>query len=148
MKIAFLVDEFPSLSETFVLNQIVGLLERGHEIDVYANRRGKLPWSHSEFSEHDLIKGTFYLEQGIQGMPPNKLLRLLKAFPVMIELWRKGRSGCLASLNIAKYGKQAASLELLYRSAQFSRKIILRHCSLSFRSEWSDRGGLEGTRSV
>ncbi|MEN9519388.1 MAG: hypothetical protein RLZZ381_1976, partial [Cyanobacteriota bacterium] len=35
MRIAFLVDQFPSLSETFILNQITGLIDRGHEIDIY-----------------------------------------------------------------------------------------------------------------
>ena len=35
MRIAFLVNNFPMLSETFVLNQITGLLDRGHEVDIY-----------------------------------------------------------------------------------------------------------------
>jgi len=38
MKIAFLVDYFPNLSETFILNQITGLIDRGHEVDVYKAR--------------------------------------------------------------------------------------------------------------
>jgi colanic acid/amylovoran biosynthesis glycosyltransferase len=38
MRIAFLVDYFPSVSETFILNQITGLIDRGHEVDVYATR--------------------------------------------------------------------------------------------------------------
>ena len=37
MKIAFIVNEFPSLSETFVLNQIVGLVEAGHDVHIYAS---------------------------------------------------------------------------------------------------------------
>ncbi len=36
MKIAFIVEKFPTLSQTFVLNQITGLLDRGHELDIYA----------------------------------------------------------------------------------------------------------------
>lgn len=35
MKVAFIVGTFPVLSETFTLNQIVGALERGHEVDIY-----------------------------------------------------------------------------------------------------------------
>ena len=38
MKIAFIVDNFPCLSQTFVLNQITGLIERGHEVDIYAKK--------------------------------------------------------------------------------------------------------------
>ena len=31
MNIAFIVSEFPRLSETFIMNQITGLIDRGHE---------------------------------------------------------------------------------------------------------------------
>lgn len=36
MKIASIVYKLPTFSETFVLNQIVGLIERGCEVDIYA----------------------------------------------------------------------------------------------------------------
>jgi len=36
MKIAFIVNEFPSLSQTFALNQIAGLIDRGHDVDIFA----------------------------------------------------------------------------------------------------------------
>ena len=41
MKIAFVVSEFPALSETFILNQIVGLRKHGYEVDIYAENRGR-----------------------------------------------------------------------------------------------------------
>lgn len=37
MRICFVVDKFPSLSETFVLDQIAGCLERGMEVGVVCN---------------------------------------------------------------------------------------------------------------
>ena len=40
MRIAFVVTEFPSRSQTFVRDQINGLIERGHTVDVYAVRNG------------------------------------------------------------------------------------------------------------
>ena len=42
MKVAFIVGQFPILSETFILNQIVGLIERGHDVDIYADQKGDL----------------------------------------------------------------------------------------------------------
>ena len=36
MKIAFVANHFPVLSETFILNQVEGLLELGHEVTVHA----------------------------------------------------------------------------------------------------------------
>ena len=32
MKIAFLVNRFPALSETFIVQQLAGLVERGHDV--------------------------------------------------------------------------------------------------------------------
>ena len=42
LRIAYVVGEFPSVSETFVLNQITGLMERGHHVDVWADRPGTI----------------------------------------------------------------------------------------------------------
>ena len=36
MRVAMLVRNFPMVSETFVINQAVGLIDRGHEVDLYA----------------------------------------------------------------------------------------------------------------
>jgi len=47
MRIAYVVGAFPSLSETFVLDQITGLLDRGHEVDVFAERPA-VPGAHRE----------------------------------------------------------------------------------------------------
>lgn len=41
MKIAFFLNEFPVLSQTFVLNQIESIARSGHEVHVYAKRRSK-----------------------------------------------------------------------------------------------------------
>jgi colanic acid/amylovoran/stewartan biosynthesis glycosyltransferase WcaL/AmsK/CpsK len=38
MRIAFIVGGFPLISETFILNQITGLMDLGHEVDIYARR--------------------------------------------------------------------------------------------------------------
>jgi colanic acid/amylovoran biosynthesis glycosyltransferase len=40
MRIAYIVGAFPHVSETFIVNQIVGVAEQGHEVDVYATCEG------------------------------------------------------------------------------------------------------------
>jgi len=54
LRIAFLVDSFPALSETFVLNQITGLIDLGHEIDVYAAGRSRDERAHPEVAAYGL----------------------------------------------------------------------------------------------
>lgn len=39
MQILFIVGSFPALSETFIFNQITGLIDRGHEVDTYSLNR-------------------------------------------------------------------------------------------------------------
>ena len=36
MKIAFIVSGFPVLSETFILNEITGLLDLGYDVQIFA----------------------------------------------------------------------------------------------------------------
>lgn len=60
MRIAVVVSEFPSLSETFVLNQVTGLLDRGHEVDIVADIRGVGPHVHPAVRAYDLEARTYY----------------------------------------------------------------------------------------
>jgi hypothetical protein len=41
MRVAFVVEKFPNISETFILDEIVGAIRRGVEVDVYALRKGE-----------------------------------------------------------------------------------------------------------
>ncbi|RCS22208.1 colanic acid biosynthesis glycosyltransferase WcaL [Phyllobacterium salinisoli] len=43
MKIGVVVDKFPSLSETFVLDQVNGFLERGFEVGIICNEKALMP---------------------------------------------------------------------------------------------------------
>jgi len=60
MRIAFIVNTFPSLSQTFILNQITGLMDRGHEIDIYARTPTAQPKIHSDVETYHLYKRIHY----------------------------------------------------------------------------------------
>ena len=107
IKIAYMVFEFPILSETFILNQIAGMLERGCEVDIYAERRGDLSKVHPLVEKYNLQQRTYYLPElpenlterlvtGLQLIPryakkcPRQLLRSLYPFPLTdltLSLW-------------------------------------------------------------
>lgn len=55
MKIAFLVNRFPTVTETFILNQITGLLDRGHEVDIFAPQRGSEREAHPQVRAYNLM---------------------------------------------------------------------------------------------
>lgn len=52
---------FPLLSETFVLNQIIGLINRGHEVDIYTRRYGDYSKMHPDVLTHKLLSHTYRL---------------------------------------------------------------------------------------
>ncbi|MCK9595834.1 glycosyltransferase [Candidatus Pacearchaeota archaeon] len=63
MKIAFVVHNFPKLSETFILNQIIGLIDMGHEVDIYAHSPSGEEIIHKEIIDYGLLEKTFYYER-------------------------------------------------------------------------------------
>ncbi len=62
MKIAFFVRKFPSLSQTFILNQITGLLDRGHDVLVVAEQEPGPGPVHEAVREYRLEERVVYLD--------------------------------------------------------------------------------------
>lgn len=60
MNVAIFVSSFPSVSETFVLNHIVDLTSRGHNVVIYAADRGSTSALSPEARKLRLIDRTFY----------------------------------------------------------------------------------------
>ena len=60
MRIAFIVDAFPDISGTFILNQVTGLIDRGHVVDIYAPQGKILPLQHPVVGERGLLSNTYY----------------------------------------------------------------------------------------
>lgn len=61
VKIAFFVSEFPVLSETFIVNQIVDLKQKGYRVRIYARERGCQRIVHKKINEHELLSDTKFL---------------------------------------------------------------------------------------
>lgn len=111
MKIAFVVRKFPTLSETFILNQIIGLIDRGHSVDIYTIYLGDIKNTHHDFYRYNLLERTYYPPQ----VPYNPALRIFKAIYLFVKKINRAPL-LIQSLNIFKYGRQAASLYLFYLS--------------------------------
>ncbi len=76
MKILHVVSEFPSLSETFILDQITGLRDLGHDIAILADRPGKDAASrtvHPDIERHDLLSRTSYRPSLARSRPKRRL---------------------------------------------------------------------------
>jgi len=60
MRIAVVVGTFPELSETFILDHVIGLLERGHDVQIIANRPVETEPVHYDVHSLDLVSRTVY----------------------------------------------------------------------------------------
>jgi colanic acid/amylovoran biosynthesis glycosyltransferase len=110
LRVAMFVDRFPVISETFVVNQIVGLLERGHEVDIYSltAKKPHLGSVHPDVSAYGLIGKTRYATAG-----PRQPAAFLRAG--LAEFAGVLANAPLALLHVLhpRYGRNAAFLRLL-----------------------------------
>ncbi|WP_286760399.1 glycosyltransferase [Salegentibacter sp. UBA1130] len=72
INIAFIVKGFPTLSQTFIVNQIVALLKEDHEVDIFAFRKGDLTNLHPDIAKYHLLDRVTYKEE----IPPSKKRRV------------------------------------------------------------------------
>lgn len=118
MKIAYIVGGFPAISETFIVNQIAGMVARGEDVDILvtAKRKGKTPHLPEAVVRHKLMERVLRI-----GAPRNFLLRLLRLLPLLLAYGWREPGVVMRSVNIARYGKSAARLALLYTALTLIR---------------------------
>ena len=122
MRIAFFVTRFPSLSQTFVLNQITGLMDLGHEVDILADRAGNESKIHQDVREYNLLDRTFYYGNFFESTPKRIFPRVSKGLRWIGKyIWERPLP-VLRSLNVLKYGRDAAYFRLLFRIIPFLDK--------------------------
>ncbi len=115
MRIAFIVPQFPSISQTFVLNQITGLLDRGHEVEIFALRPGDESKVHRDVEEYGLLRRTTYLTP----IPAGRLERGLQGVRQALHHLPRHPGKVLGALNVFRFGREAASFSVLLRVLPF-----------------------------
>jgi colanic acid/amylovoran biosynthesis glycosyltransferase len=146
MRIAFIVSAFPTLSETFILNQITGLIDRGHEVDIFVRCRGRDSQVHEDVFKYGLLRRTFYKP----SIPDNKFKRLLKGLYLFVFNFHRSPKLLIRSLNLFKYGKKAANLYMLFDVIPFlgRRPYDIIHCHFGpsglLGVQMRDLGAIEG----
>lgn len=116
LRVAFVVGLFPLVSETFVVDQISQLAERGVSVEIFAFGRGDESNVTPTYFKHDLGNRVRYLEY-----PLGHLARLRHAPSRAIRLARQSPRTLLRALNVFRYGRWALSLKLLYWTEAFGR---------------------------
>ena len=142
MRIAFFVGCFPYLSETFILRQITGLLDLGHEVDIYSEERPEEDAVHPEVAQYGLLERTTYMDLPAEAgywelpvwpitqrsWPPgsekgiSNFGRVVRALPKLTQCLTMSPRLTCEVLNRTRYGYQAESLSSLYRLARLCER--------------------------
>lgn len=115
MRIAFLPGVFPMLSETPVLNQITGLVARGHEVDIYGDRPKRAEAYHPSIDRLGLLARARYRPD----LPATTLGRWTKAWQLYAEAGPEAKRVLRRSMNLLRFGTRAATGRLPLQTAQF-----------------------------
>jgi colanic acid/amylovoran biosynthesis glycosyltransferase len=79
MKIAFIVQWFPALSESFILSQITHMIDRGHTVEILSQYRTDETLLHQSVVDYGLLSRTSFG----YSIPRSKVLCRLKAAAVL-----------------------------------------------------------------
>jgi colanic acid/amylovoran biosynthesis glycosyltransferase len=138
MRIAVITGVFPSLSETFVINHVVALLDRGHDVTVFAFKSGGTAGAHDIVRARGLDRMVRLLDPFIADTP---VVRLLRRIGLLLTAgWR--RPGLAFRAIDPRIGGRAALNLSLFTYAQAFRRpraFDVVHCHFA----WA---GLIGTR--
>ncbi|UGV40304.1 glycosyltransferase [Methanococcoides orientis] len=104
MNIAFVVGPFPKLSETFILNQITGLLDMGHKVEIFAVSN-----PNEEVVNEDVIR--YNLMDHVHYSPKYNTITPKEIKSLFFNFFKDWNKICKA-LNVFKYGR--SSIRLLF----------------------------------
>ncbi len=114
MRIAHVVDRFPQLSETFILNMITGLIDRGHHVDIIPLRSQPLKnlTIHQDVLKYRLLD---YTHQPIP-IPQNPAYHLIKLlYHALSRLLRTSTPHSYA-IRLIHLGRKSGSIKVLIRA--------------------------------
>jgi len=131
MRIAYVLSAFPIISETFVLNQITGLVDAGHEVDILVLRYGETQVVHQDVTKYHLLDNIHLAGDAIELMPRNKFKRVLKGLKIFAQSSHAEKRVLLRCLNFARLRSDAWTLSLFFRAhtaLQQPRDYDVIHC--------------------
>ena len=115
MRIAFIVDRFPTISETFILNQMTGLIDQGHDIDIYAD------WIQDPSAAHpDVIR--YGLLNQARFLSGHRFVRICQKVILLIQSIFKSPSIFRQLLFFFQPSQYFESFRLFYSAAPFFQR--------------------------
>lgn len=125
MNVTFLTSHFPELSEQFIINQVVGLIDDGVDISIISLHDSKKNMINPEF---DLYNITDRIE--FVSIPKKLLYRAFKAVPKIFKLLILSPGKLFTAFNIRRYRRAVFSLKTVYILDFYMKKRKLMFCTV------------------
>jgi len=141
MNILYILNNFPKLSETFVLNEITQLVDLGHKVYIVGFYKPNKTKTHDKVKEYDLIKKTKYLTP--VALKISNIIKDLLTFGRGIKLLFEDRK--IEKLKFLKliyqndkntsFLRKITSLLYCWETIKFIEKKDIKHIHCHFASE-------------
>ena len=119
ISIAIFVETFPTISETFILNQITDLINRGHTVKIFALRKGDRKVMHQNILGYDLFSQTYYKEVNYKSKLSRYFYFIKDCFYYKKRInWKL----LFRKFNVKKYGKKAVNLDFYLKNKWLLQK--------------------------
>ena len=105
MRIAFIVGGFPRISETWILAQVTALLDRGHDVEIYARRSSAESVVHADVTDYGLMRRAHFFD-----VPTSRLGRSVRAAGTLARHLPGHPAAMLRCLDVRRWGSAYAAL--------------------------------------
>jgi colanic acid/amylovoran biosynthesis glycosyltransferase len=118
LRVAVWVKVFPPRYESFIVNQIEGLLARGHEVHVVANRKGD-HWHLVSQQMQEQLKGRIHYQPSV---PPRRMQRWVGAAAMSVASAVTRPSSVGALLGVVTRSARLGNTDLLFKMLPFLKQ--------------------------
>jgi colanic acid/amylovoran biosynthesis glycosyltransferase len=126
LSVAFVVGVFPATSETFIINQVADLIDRGVDVRIFSLSKGSEDTVSDRYTTYRMKERVVYLTP-----PKNIGLRLCMGAGIALRMLFTHPRILFRALNMRKYGAVSKSLKLLFWVFPFlDTKFDLIHCHM------------------
>lgn len=125
LKVAMVVGVFPALSESFVINQITGLMNAGHEVDILSFKQSTETQVHDDIRKYKFLRKVVYFKRVPKHMFQAGLKFCATFFRFILFYPRE----IVGVLNVKKYGNFYVMLDNFFKLSYFlGKKYDVIHC--------------------
>lgn len=129
MKIAYVLNGYPAVSETFITTQIIGLIDAGNEIDIFSNFLYPGPY-HEDFTEYSLLNRIHLFKPRSRFKVIYDILRIVVLYPTNIFkllrfIYVSYQNERVLFSNVYYYAYRLDQYDAVHCHFAFSTKIVV-----------------------